>query len=153
MAKRNQGNKKFVLFKLDKGSNLLRKLDSVKIQNERKEVQSIFENNLELIFPNCVLIKSEFIFPYKVAEKDKRVDTVVFFDDKKNIKTFLLIEYKKEKTDKITVQTSAYIKNLVGGEDIISIQNRFSLLTLLNNKLLENKSNRRPKLLNLNDIN
>jgi hypothetical protein len=70
--KRKQENKKFVLFKLDRGSNLLKKLDSVKIQNERKEVQSIFENNLELIFPNCVLIKSEFIFPYKVAEKDKR---------------------------------------------------------------------------------
>ncbi|WP_147409485.1 hypothetical protein [endosymbiont GvMRE of Glomus versiforme] len=144
-------SKKFVLFKLDKESKLLRKLDSVKLQSERKDVQSIFENNLELIFPSCILIKSEFIFPYKIAEKDKRVDTVAFFDDKKNVKTFLLFEYKKERTDKITVQTSAYIKNLVGGNDIISIQNRFSLLTLLNNKLLEN--NKRPRLFNLNDIN
>ena len=67
------------------------------------------------MFPNCILIKSEFIFPYKIGEKDKRVDTIAFFDNKKNVKTFLLFEYKKERTDKVTVQTSAYINNISGG--------------------------------------
>ena len=91
---KNKKAKNFALFKFDRENKKLNKLDSIKFQSERREIQSVFENNLESIFPNCILIKSEFIFPYKIGEKDKRVDTITFFDNKKNVKTFLLFEYK-----------------------------------------------------------
>ena len=72
-----------------------RKIKWIPFQNEKKDVQKFFEDNLQSIFPNLTWITDEYSFE-KSNEKDEgfRVDDVGFFDDGK-IKTFILFEFKK----------------------------------------------------------
>ena len=64
-----------------------------------KNLQKLFENNLSKIF-NLTLVKSEFTI------KNKRFDTLAF--DEEN-KSFVIIEYKRDKSSSIVDQGFAYL--------------------------------------------
>ncbi|HEC38728.1 hypothetical protein LCGC14_0894660 [marine sediment metagenome] len=82
--------------------NKLRRLNENKIKLEKK-VQNIVEKNLELIF-NIELIKSEFTI------KNRRIDTLAFDPE---IKSFVIIEYKRDRSKSIVDQGYAYLRLLL----------------------------------------
>src|SRR6185437_858962 len=126
-----------------------RKIKWVPFQNEKQEVQKIFEDNLRSIFPNLTWITDEYEFE-KSHEKDEgfRVDDVGFFDNGK-IRTFILFEFKKDVSDKLLDQSRTYINILRRKRSNVDKGN---LLHLLNDYLLKQKL-LGDKLLGKKDIN
>lgn len=84
------------IFKID--NNKLNELNEKAFKLE-KEIQTIFENNLNEIM-NLQLVKSEFVI------KNKRIDTLAF--DNQN-KAFIIIEYKRDKNVSVVDQGFTYL--------------------------------------------
>ena len=84
------------IFKID--NNKLNELNEKAFKLE-KEIQTIFENNLNEIM-NLQLVKSEFVI------KNKRIDTLAF--DKQN-NAFIIIEYKRDKNVSVVDQGFTYL--------------------------------------------
>ncbi len=68
-----------------------------------KEIQILFENNLESI-TGLKFIKSEFMI------KDKRIDTLAFNPE---TKAFVIIEYKRERNLTVVDQGFSYLKSML----------------------------------------
>lgn len=84
------------IFRID--NNKLIELNEKAFKLE-KEIQTIFENNLNEIM-NLQLVKSEFVI------KTKRIDTLAF--DNQN-KAFIIIEYKRDKNVSVVDQGFTYL--------------------------------------------
>jgi len=81
-------NKKGSTYHLYKLSNkLYNKLDLIEFKSERKDIQDIFENNLNDFFPKLEFLKREHSF----AVSRNRVDSIAYHLREN---TFLIIEYK-----------------------------------------------------------
>ncbi|MCE8163809.1 MAG: hypothetical protein I3273_06150 [Candidatus Moeniiplasma glomeromycotorum] len=126
------------LYKLDKKNKILTKLDSLELKSERKDIQDIFENNLNEFFPKLEFLKSEHSF----AVSQNRVDSIAFHDREN---TFFIIEYKTLKGGrggKIKNQALNYLNELRENSD-----ERFDLVDFWN------KEKGRQKWLNRRNIN
>lgn len=84
------------LYKLSE--SLLSEVASVPFKLE-KEIQTIFESNLELVI-GLILVKSEFII------KNKRIDTLAFNPE---TKAFIIIEYKLKRDTSVVDQGFTYL--------------------------------------------
>lgn len=84
------------LFKNNKQALSILKEKSFKLE---KEIQKLFEQNLELI-SNLKLIKSEFII------KSNRIDTLAFDEESKS---FVIIEYKRNQNYSVVDQGVSYL--------------------------------------------
>lgn len=94
------------LYKLDK--KILTKLDSLELKSERKDIQDIFENNLNEFFPKLEFLKSEHSF----AVSQNRVDSIAYHERES---TFFIIEYKTLKGargGKVKNQALNYLNDL-----------------------------------------
>jgi predicted transport protein len=91
------------LFSLNK--NVLRSLSTNNFKLER-EIQTVVENNLELLF-NLQFVKTE------LKIKDFRIDTLGY--DKEN-KSFVIIEYKKERNFSIIDQGYTYMSLMLNNK-------------------------------------
>src|SRR3954452_11667468 len=134
----NNEKQNFLLYQL----NPLKKLEEVKLKEQGKKekyIEDIFVKNLEGIFPNLVLLKSQFYLKHPVEERNCIIDTLAF---NKSDNSFLIIEYKREKTVELFYQVREYMECLEEGNNRIFFRNRNKLLRLLDNNNLTKKNNK-----------
>jgi predicted transport protein len=105
------------IFKID--NNKLNELNEKPFKLE-KEIQAIFENNLNEIM-NLQLVKSEFVI------KNKRIDTLAF-DTQNN--AFIIIEYKRDKNATVVDQGFTYLS--------LMLENKADFIVEYNERLNKN---------------
>ncbi len=94
------------LYKFDK--KVLSKLDLLELKSERKDIQNIFENNLNDFFPKLEFLKREHSF----SISQSRVDSIAYHVHEN---TFFIIEYKTlkgAKGGKVKNQALNYLSDL-----------------------------------------
>jgi len=92
----------FIMAHYHLSNEILQEVKNVPFALE-KEIQKIFEKNLELIM-GLTLVKSEFVI------KDKRIDTLAFNSDSN---AFIIIEYKLKKGVSVVDQGFTYLNLLL----------------------------------------
>jgi predicted transport protein len=105
------------IFKID--NNKLNELNEKPFKLE-KEIQAIFENNLNEIM-NLQLVKSEFVI------KNKRIDTLAF-DQQNN--AFIIIEYKRDRNLSVVDQGFTYLS--------LMLENKAEFIVEYNERLNKN---------------
>ncbi|CAI2190851.1 7230_t:CDS:2 [Funneliformis geosporum] len=98
----------FLLYQLSP----LRKLEEVNLKERGKKekyIEDIFVKNLENFFPNLVFLKSQCYLKHPTEERDCIIDTLAF---NKSNNSFLIIEYKREKTVELFYQVREYMECL-----------------------------------------
>jgi hypothetical protein len=96
------------LYKLDKQNKISTKLNSIELKSERKDIQDIFENNLNELFPRLEFLKSEYSFTIF----QNRADSIAYHEREN---TFFIVEYKTlkgAKGGKIKNQSLNYLNDL-----------------------------------------
>jgi hypothetical protein len=127
----------FLLYQL----NPLKKLEEVKLKEQGKKekyIEDIFVKNLENFFPNLVFLKSQCYLKHPAEERDCIIDTLAF---NKSNNSFLIIEYKREKTVELFYQVREYMECLEESNNRIFFRNRNELLRLLDSNDLTKKMN------------
>ncbi len=92
------------IFKLEK-ENKLKEVQEIKFKLE-KDIQKVTESNLEAIL-NIKLVKSEFTL------HNFRIDTLAFDEESKS---FVIIEYKKDKSFSVVDQGYAYLSLMLNNK-------------------------------------
>lgn len=127
---------KFLLYQL----NPLKRLEEIKLKEQAKKekyIEDIFVKNLEDIFPSLVFLKSQCYLKHSAEERECIVDTLAF---NKSENSFLIIEYKREKTVELFYQVREYMECLEESDNRIFFRNRNKLLRLLDHNDLTKKS-------------
>lgn len=87
-------------------NNTLKRIKEMSFKSEKKDIQRIIEENLNDVF-NLEFIKTEF------SLGNLRIDTLAFDNE---TKSFVIIEYKKEKNFSVVDQGIAYLALLLNNK-------------------------------------
>src|SRR5438132_14162511 len=108
MNRKDSESQKFLLYKLDP----LARLEEVNLKDSGKKekyIENLFSENLENIFPDLVSLKRQCYLKHPVEAKNCIVD-ILAFNKKDN--SFLIIEFKIEKSADLVYQVEEYMECL-----------------------------------------